>query len=199
MLNTIIGVDCDRFRPGPPEAELEAELGLQPGARRLLHVSRFSRRKAPVAQTLIEAAALLGRDVPDLEVVLVGQGPEEGVVRQAAEAVNARLGRRAVVALGGRGDIARLLNLSTAVVATASVALEAMAAGKPVLAAGKGGYLGPVTDATLARAEETCFGDHQVMDPLVPARMAEDLRPWLADPEEAARAGRHSREVAVAR
>ena len=52
VLNTIIGVDCDRFRPGPPEAELEVELGLQPGAparapREPLQPPQGSRRADP--------------------------------------------------------------------------------------------------------------------------------------------------------
>lgn len=199
VAKTIIGVDCERFRPGLPEAALERELGLRVGAARILHVSRFSHSKAPVALALIAAVEAMDRAVPGVEVVLVGQGPEEEAVTRAAEAVNLRLGRRAVFPLGGRGGVSRLLNLSTAVVATATVALEAMACGKPVVAAGKGGYLGLVTPDRLAEAEDTCFADHRPAGAVSAAELSDGLVPLLRDPVEAQRLGRWSREVVESR
>ena len=199
VVETIIGVDCERFRPEAPDRDLERELGLTPGAPRVVHVSRFSHSKAPVARALIEATEELERAAPGVEILLVGQGPEEEAVARAAEAINARLDRRAVFALGGRGDISRLLNLATVVVATATVALEAMACGKPVVAAGKGGCLGLVTPERLAEAEASCFADHGVVAPTTAARLAESLAPLLRDPTGAARLGQGSREVAETR
>ena len=199
VVSTIIGVDCDRFRPEPPAPELECELGLAAGAPRIVHVSRFSHSKAPVALALIEAAEEIARAVPGTEVVLAGQGPQVGAVAQAAEAMNARLGRRAVSMLGGRGDVPRLLNLATVVVATATVALEAMACGKPVIAAGKAGYLGLVTPDRLAEAEETCFADHHSVASVHAERLSESIVPLLRDPEEARRLGQWNRQAAESR
>lgn len=199
VVQSIIGVDCQRFRPGPAEAGLEAELGLRPGAPRVVHVSRFSHSKAPVAMALVEAAEALEARAPGIELVLVGQGPEEGAVGRAAEALNRRLGRRAAHALGGRSDIPEMLRLATVVVGTATVAMEAMAAGKPVVAAGKGGYLGLVTPERLARAEQTCFGDHQAMQAITADRLASDLAELLERPEEIARLGEFGRRTAEAR
>jgi lipopolysaccharide heptosyltransferase II len=199
VVNTIIGVDCERFRPTPPDARLEAELGLAPGARRVVHVSRFSHSKAPVAMALIEAAATLSRAVPEVEVALVGQGPRERAVARAAAAVNARLGRRAVIALGGRGDVPALLSLATVVVATASVALEAMASGRPLVAAGKGGYFGVVTPENIGLADESCFADHRPKKPLAAGNLAADLARLLIDAAEASRLGAQGREIAESR
>lgn len=94
VLRSIVGVECDRFHPGPAGAALEAELGLRPGAPRVVHVSRFSHSKAPVALALIRAMETLSQQCPGLELVLVGQGPEEAAVAREAEAMNQRLGRR---------------------------------------------------------------------------------------------------------
>lgn len=197
VVETIVGVDCERFRPEPPDPELERELGLSPGAPRVVHVSRFSHSKAPVALALTAAVDRLARLLPEVELVLVGQGPEEKAVARAAEQANARLGRRAVFALGGRGDVPRLLNLATVVVATATVALEAMACGKPVLAAGKGGYFGLVTPERLREAEASCFADHGTVAALTAEKLGESLAPLLRDPVEAKRLGEWGRRTAA--
>ncbi|MBO9605188.1 MAG: glycosyltransferase, partial [Paenibacillaceae bacterium] len=47
------------------------------------------------------------------------------------------------------------------VVGTGRVALEAIACGKPVLAVGNGGYIGPVTVKNFNYAWRSNFGDHQ--------------------------------------
>jgi len=199
VVTTMIGVDCARFRPAPPDPELEAELGLAPGAPRVVHVSRYSHSKAPVALALTEASARLARTAPELEIVLAGQGPEAAKVAAAAAEVNARAGRRLVHALPGRADIARVLNLGQVTVATASVALEAMACGKALVAAGKGGFLGTVTPENLPAAEATCFADHQAVEAISADRLAGDLEALLSDPERAAQLGRQLRTAVESR
>ena len=190
-----IGVDCERFSPGAPDAELEARLGLRPGAPRIVHVSRFSHSKAPVALALIEAMEALNSVAPSTKLLLVGQGPEEQAIAAASAELNRLLGRRAAIWLGGRPDVPQLLRLATVVVGTASVALEAMASGKPVIAAGKGGYLGAVTPSSLARAEETCFADHETMEPITAGRLAADLTTVLKDMGSVAKLGDFGRRA----
>jgi lipopolysaccharide heptosyltransferase II len=199
VARTMIGVDGDRFRPSPADASLEAELGLRSGAPRVVHISRFSHSKVGVALALVAAMPALAQAAPGIELLLVGQGPEEKAVAAAAAEMNQRLGRRAVFALGGRGDIPHLLSLGTVVVATATVALEAMASGKPVVAAGKGGYLGIVRPEDLTRAEDSCFADHEEMEPVTPERLAQDVEVLLADSDEAARLGERGRLAAASR
>ena len=194
-----IGVDCQQFREQPADEEMERKLDLRPGAPRIVHVSRFSRGKAPVAIALIACMSLLEQAVPNVELVLAGQGPEEGAISRQAEEMNQRLGRRAVLALGGRPDVPRLLSLASVVVATATVALEAMASGKPVIAAGKGGYLGPVTPESLGQAEASCFADHEEMPPLTGDSLAADLGRLLSSPADLARLGAFGRQAAVSR
>jgi lipopolysaccharide heptosyltransferase II len=199
VVRTIIGVDCDRFRPRPPDEELSQELGLLPGAPRVVHVSRFSHSKAPVALAAIEAMEALQRSVPGVELVVVGQGPEERAVAVAAERTNVRLGRKAVFALGGRGDIPRILSLGDAVIGTASVALEAMACGKPVVAAGKGGYFGIVRPGNLDEADTSCFADHVEVGEVTPGALEKDLAALLSDPGQARALGEFGRAEAETR
>jgi len=199
VVRTIIGVDCDRFRPGPPDGELAEELGLRGEAPRIVHVSRFSHSKAPVALAAIEAMEALEQEVAGVELVVVGQGPEERAVAWAAERMNRRLGRKAVFALGGRGDIARILSLGDVVIGTASVALEAMASGRPVVAAGKGGYFGIVRPENLEQAEASCFADHVDVSQVTPDALRSDLVSLLRLPAEAQRLGSFGREMAEAR
>lgn len=199
VVQTIIGVDCDRFQPGPPDEALAEELDLRSGAPRIVHVSRFSHSKAPVALAAIEAMDGLDREVPGAELIVVGQGPEERAVARAAERMNGRLGRKAVFALGGRGDIARILSLGDVVVGTASVALEAMASGRPVVAAGKGGYFGIVRPENLDEADTSCFADHVDVSQVTPEALRQDLVALLRHPAEARRLGSFGREMAEAR
>jgi lipopolysaccharide heptosyltransferase II len=147
----------------------------------------------------MEAMERLAGQVAGVELVLVGQGPQEGAVAEAAEEVNRRLGRRAVLALGGRGDVERVLPLGDVAVGTATVALEGMACGRPLVAAGKAGYLGVVGPESLERAEESCFGDHGRLDPVTPERLAADVGELLADREEAGRLGEFGRRTAESR
>jgi len=199
VVRSLVGVECDRFHPEPPDPALESELGLRSGAPRVVHVTRYSHSKAPVSLALIAAAEAVCTAVPDVEFLLVGQGPLERAVVAAAAAMNQRLGRRAVIALPGRADIPRLLNLGGVVVGTASVALEAMACGRPLIAAGKAGYFGPVTPENLEEAEQLHFADHAAHTSTTPACLAADLIPLLSDPGRAADLGRFGRRTALSR
>jgi ADP-heptose:LPS heptosyltransferase/glycosyltransferase involved in cell wall biosynthesis len=197
VVRSMIGVDCERFRPQERHARFEEELGLQAGVPRVLHVSRFSRSKWPVALALIEGMDVLNTRVPGVELVLAGQGPQERAVASAAQAANKRLGRKAVFFLGGRDDVPRLLSLADVVVGTASVGLEAMASGKPLVAAGKGGHFGIVRPANVERAEETCFGDHEEVGRIAARRLEADVEELLRDREEALSLGQFGRRRAV--
>ena len=102
--------------------------------RMILHVSRFSHHKGSVAIRLCEIAAALNERLPDCKLVLVGQGPLSAAVQDAAQRANAACGREAVLFLGPRRDIAALLSAAAIAVGVGRFALEAMAAGRPVIA-----------------------------------------------------------------
>jgi glycosyltransferase involved in cell wall biosynthesis len=121
-------VDLDRFSPGDREAA-RARLGLPQGAMLIGTVSRLFRGKG--VGDLIEAAAL----VPDVTLVVVGDGPEQPALEARARALGAP-----VRFLGARDDVPDVLRafdafaLASRWEAEGIALLEAMAVGLPCVA-----------------------------------------------------------------
>jgi glycosyltransferase involved in cell wall biosynthesis len=83
------GVDTERFTPGPGDPGLRARLGLDDA---FVVGWAGSFRSFHGLDTLLEAAAVAGRDIDDLHLLLVG----DGLARPALEARARELGVRAV-------------------------------------------------------------------------------------------------------
>jgi glycosyltransferase involved in cell wall biosynthesis len=139
------GVDLTRFKPAVRQAEDEA--ASEEGPVRVMVVGRLIFNKGP--QFVIEAAPRVLAQYPETRFVFVGDGPIEDELRNEAS----KLGiRSSVDFLGHREDIPELLATgSMAVRASLSeglplVALEAMAAGLPVIATDVGGTREVVED-----------------------------------------------------
>jgi glycosyltransferase involved in cell wall biosynthesis len=196
VLESFVGVDVEHFAPGPPPDGLIDALGLRAADPVIVHVSRLSTMKSPVALALIEATVRLGREHPGLVVLLAGAGEALDRVRAAAGPANDALGRPAVRVLGTRRDVADLLRLATVAVGTGSVALEALASGCPVVAAGRFGCGGLVTPENFAAAWAHLFGDHGRWADAA-AGMAEAIAGVLHDPQRRARLAAWGRAVVV--
>jgi glycosyltransferase involved in cell wall biosynthesis len=134
-------------------------------------MSRLSSTKSWIALALVQAAPRLVSACPALVILIAGGGEDEAAVRKAADIVNAQLGRAVVRVLGDRADAPELLRAARVVVGTATVVLEAMASGRPVVAAGKYGFVGPVTPESFAKAHATFFGDHGASHGRSPAHL----------------------------
>jgi|FaiFalDrversion3_1042247.scaffolds.fasta_scaffold00372_4 glycosyltransferase involved in cell wall biosynthesis len=160
ILLSFYGVDTDRFRPGLDTSQLYAEFGLTKKNQIIVHISRFSHRKALVALTLLDAFVSLASERDNLVLLLVGDGPQKHRIEQKAETINRRLKRCAVILTGIRMDMELIMNLADVVVATANTALEAMSCGVPTIAFGRTGYFGIVTPDNFEAARSVCFGDH---------------------------------------
>jgi len=197
VVKSVIGVDTDTFEPRPPAAALLRELGLDPDAPRIVHVSRFSRGKAEVALRLIDAAPAIEQRAPGFQAIIAGVGPLERRVAARSDEANRALGRRAFVFAGGRADVADLMSLADVAIGTATVALEAMSCGKPVVAAGKCGFIGLVTDETLDEAEATCFGDHAAPAPVTAAKLARAIGEVLPRSQRSGELARFSRQTVL--
>ncbi|MFI0241954.1 D-inositol-3-phosphate glycosyltransferase [Streptomyces sp. NPDC016845] len=192
------GVNLDRFRPGDGRAAARARLGLPQDALVPLFAGRIQPLKAP--DILLRAVAVLLDERPELRariVVPVVGGPSgSGLAKPAAlQKLAARLGIADVVRFHppvGQDQLADWFRAASVLVMPSYnesfglVAIEAQAAGTPVLAASVGGL--PVA----VRHDETGF----LVDGHEPARYARVLRefadhPHLVDTMGAA-AARHA-------
>jgi glycosyltransferase involved in cell wall biosynthesis len=170
------GIDPERFGDATPYSN---------GRPYVLALGRLTRKKG--FDLLLEAMATAGVG-PDLDLLLAGEGEE----RAALESLAGKLGLAERVRFFGRAsgpEVTRLLN-GCRLLAVPSreepfgiVALEGLAAGKPVVATGVGGmaeFLSAVSSTTnLVR-----------LVPATVAGLAEGLRAQLSAPPEQAEAAR---------
>ena len=182
------GIDTARFRPGLDTSAQRTAAHLPPDARCLVFVSRFSNRKADVGHALLGALPEIERRWPGFHLLLVGEGPEHPALAEHARRVNKALAHEAAHLVGPRSDVEYWMNLGTVCICTANTALEAMACGRPTIAAGRTGFFGLVSPAGFEAARALCFADHG-MSPAAndAAAFVRDIAAVLADPAAAAR------------
>lgn len=134
------GIDVDRYGPAADKPALKARLGLDPAKRYVVHVARHH----PVKDqpTLIRGFALAAPKLPEVNLLLVGDGPLRGELQSLVDSVGIR---DRVTFLGIRSDISDVLAAAdvfalTSVSEAASLTLlEAMATGLPVVVTDVGG------------------------------------------------------------
>lgn len=183
------GVDAERFRPREPDPALGSRFGLSPGDAVVSLVAALRPEKNH--ELLLRTAALMRREIPNLRVLLVGDGPRRPIL----EALAGELGLGETVRfLGTQSDIPGVLALSNVVVLSSHMEanpvsiLEAMAAGKPVVATRVGSVSETVTDGVTG----------YLVAPGDGAALAERVVGLLGDPHRAAAMGRAGREQVLA-
>jgi glycosyltransferase involved in cell wall biosynthesis len=133
--------------PGDDSRAVRQELGVAPDALLILQTARFetSQNHALALQALEQVV----RDLPATRLALVGEGPEQAMIRQLAR--ERRLEAH-VRFLGPRNDHDRLLAAADLVLSTGtgegdlSTMIRALAAGRPVIATRLGGVPEVVED-----------------------------------------------------
>jgi glycosyltransferase involved in cell wall biosynthesis len=160
------GVDAERFTPASNPAEralLRARLGLT-GGLTVGSVGRLSEEKNYAL--LLRAVAACSAEIPDLQLVLIGEGPDRSLLEGEA----ARLGIASRVLFAGwRHDTEAWLRaldlfaLSSKTEALPVALLEAMASGLPVLATAVGDVPGILRQSgagvTVAPDDESGFSE----------------------------------------
>ena len=193
------GVDTDRFRPldAAERASVRRELGLPVDAPLVVSVSRLVPRKG--MDTLIRAAARLGRTEPDLVVAIAGSGRDrrrlEGLVASTGAPVRllGRVPEELLPGLYGAGDVFAMLCRSRwgglEQEGFGIVFLEAAAAGVPQVAGESGG----AAEAVAHEKTGLVVGRPDAVEQV--ARTLSDL---LGDGERRAEMGREARRRAEA-
>jgi glycosyltransferase involved in cell wall biosynthesis len=168
-----LGLDLDPFLDGGAAGQLRRELGIGPAAPVVAIVARLVAIKAH--EVFLEAASIVSRQRPDVRFVVVGDGERRAELEALVE--RRALGG-AVHFLGWRRDLPEIYR-DVDVVALASrnegspvSLIEAMAAGRPVVATGVGGVPDLVEHGV----------NGYLVDPDQPAAMAEALLALLEDP-----------------
>ncbi len=161
----------------PPDRHGEidrAALGLSPGDFVVGTVAVLRPEKAP--DDLFRAALLLRDEIPNLRVLVVGDGPQ----RHALEAMVDDLGlRRAVIFLGFRRDVERLLPSMDVCVNSSHfegsplAVMEFMGSGRPIVATSVGGVPELLEDGRCGL----------LVPPRDPSALAAAIRKLEQDPE----------------
>ncbi len=129
------GVDVERFRPGEPSREFRAELDLPEGTPVVGIVAALRPEKNH--ELFLRAAVRVLDAAPRARFLIVGDGPQREELESLAQSLNVA---HAVRFLGMRKDVPELLSLIDVLALTSHIEanpvsiLEAMAAGKPVVA-----------------------------------------------------------------
>ena len=148
-------------------------------------IGRLSKKKGQ--EDLLSAAALILTRMPEARVVLVGDGPLGGELRQQARDLGIE---NRVRFLGAVADGAALLPLLDVYVLPSHIEgmsmglIEAMAAGRPIVATDTGGNAENVIDGVSGL----------IVPPRTPGRLADAILTLLKDPERARAMGAAARQ-----
>lgn len=149
---TINGINMDKFSPDNKCDDIIKEFGLSDSKRKIVYISRMDEDRSLVAHHLIEITpALLEKE--DMEIIIVGGGNDFDNVKQEAELVNSKLGKKAIYLTGARTDIYKFISVADFFVGVSRSALEAMSAAVPSIIAGNEGYIGLFEE----KVTDVCF------------------------------------------
>lgn len=194
---SVNGVDTDKFSAEVSADKIIKEFSLNPNAERIVYVSRLDSEVCAGAFALLRLAPRLIEQVPNLEIIITGDGTSFDELKAEADRVNAAAGRNVIVMTGARTDIYNINATASYCVATSRSALEEMAQEKPCIMAGSFGYMGIFSEEKLVDAvgnNFTCRGTHPINDD----ELFDDImKLHNMTQEERAALGAYSRSVVV--
>ena len=143
---TINGVDTDKFSPE----------GTSTGYT-VMSLSRLDIDRSLASHLLIEAAPVLYERYPELIIYLIGDGNDYDDVRKKADAANLKFGKEIIKMPGAQVNAHHWLAKADVFVGASRSVLEAMAAGKLIVASGNEGYMGLLNEENMPIAVATNF------------------------------------------
>lgn len=192
--STVNGIDTALFSPGPSDRSLAESLGIR-GEPVIGTVGRLDHPQELAAKELIESMPEILRSFPKAQLLVVGSGDQEEVLRKRAAQINGQTGTNTIIMTGPRTDIAQLMRLIDLFVGVSRAALEAMSEEKATILAGGQGYIGLFTADVLALARKSNFcgrGCPQINREVLLADLLSALK---MDPEQRQELGRFGRMV----
>ncbi len=187
------GIDVDLYSPR------KNGYGRKPNALIAAYVGRFSGVKAHVARKVIIASDLVSKQYKNFEIHMKGIGLSRSQLIRVATRINSRQRRRIVHFEPVVQSVQNTYVKADLVIGAGRVAMEAMASGKPVIAAGVAGYHGIVTPASLQSAIYSNFGDHFAKRLTKPEILAKDIKYLLHRPKLIRTLGEFGRKAIITR
>jgi glycosyltransferase involved in cell wall biosynthesis len=187
------GVDTDRFAPSAEARQhVRARLGIPPGAPLVVAIGRLVEKKG--FRYLIDAAARLVRDFPELRLVVAGEGDLAASLKARAEATGLAtrvlfpgvISQQDVPALLAAADLAAAPSVKDDagnVDGLPNTVLEMMASGTPIVATAAGGIGSVVADSLTGR----------IVPERDPGALAEAMADLLRHPSDGASIGARAR------
>ncbi|WP_374717296.1 glycosyltransferase family 4 protein [Geobacillus thermodenitrificans] len=186
------GIDTNEFAPLGRQGR--QALGIPDDALVIVYSSRLAWAKARICFMVLKACKDLKPLFPNLYVVVVGDGPRFSDAENLTRLIHQTCRATFIHLVGEQGDMAPYYSLADLVVGTGRVALEAMACGKPVLAAGNHGYFGLVEPNSYKDAWECYFGDHGSRQDCSRYILSQDMKHLLRSPLYLEQLGQVGRE-----
>ena len=189
-------IDTEVNAPGVADgAAFRRSLAIGPDDLLLVIVGRLARvLKLPGLLASIEAVVRL--DDRRVTLAIVGDGDAREHVTSCASAANATLGRRSVVLMGQMLDSRAAYDAADIVLGMGHSALRAMSFAKPVIVLGDGGFAVTLEPGTLPGfAYDGIYGVGDGGD--AAARVSQELRALIDDPQLRTRLGAWGRSVAI--
>jgi len=194
------GIAVNRFSPQIVLNELREELGIQPDARVISWVGRFSGGRGKLIEEMVERVfPEVLMNIPDLNILIVGGGERTALMEARVRAVNQQFNREIIRLTGLRYDTPQIYGLSDMVIGAGRVALEAMSCARPVIAVGERKYIGLLTPLNIEEGITTNFGDCCQMQAINWKAMSRTMIELLKDKDRIKQLGTWGREVVVSR
>lgn len=191
------GINLSEFYYQEDQHQLKKKLRIPGASPVVLYPSRQEGGKLIAGLNLMEACYEIRKKAGiDVHCIFAGTGAGSKKVLKTAEYFNEKSGVPFIHVIGRYYDMPSLHSVSTVTVASGRSAIEAMACGRPLIAAGAKGFVGLVSPDKYELAWLTGFGDHKnnLLPACTPSRLYTALREVLLSPHLAAYAGNRGRE-----
>lgn len=154
---TINGIDTNKFSKQTDWSSIKEEFDLQDDKYRILYVSRMDTDRSAVAFMTAEAMPEILKIRPNAELLIVGDGNDFERLKAHTDAINDKIGHKAIKLAGARVDINKFVAASDVFIGVSRSALEAMASGIPVIIAGNEGFIGVFDESKFQISYETNY------------------------------------------
>ena len=176
----------------------------------IMTISRLDKDRSLATHLLIESAPTLLERYPNMTICIVGSGDDYDNLVAKAGSVNKQIGKgtgvetgvetgiEIIKMAGPQVDVHRWLVMCDVFVGASRAVLEAMAVGKPVVAAGNEGYMGLISEKNLDVAIKTNFC-YRGLEEATTEKLTADLITILdMAPEQQKHMGNFGREFVLA-